>query len=260
MLFRSVDEDEVATTTATVARRPTVPMAAVVITAGAMITGMVIRTTILTAAAIIQTAIHTHKTNRILPTQTRTAHAVDPGMATEHHLAPGVHQEAVEGMTPVTRTVAHMAMVQVAMEAAMLAVGTAEAATEVAEVGTAATAATVVVVLATTTATEATVAVATLVMVAMGLTVGTRTRVTVPVLVAVMAATVEAAVMEGLSKPLPTVGITVAEVDTTRVAVEEDIEQLEHRLRFVSCLLLSYWQSGGCLHIVYMGLLRIIHR
>ena len=118
---------------------------------------------------------------------------------------------------------------------------------------------TVVVVLATTTATEATVAVATLVMVAMGLTVGTRTRVTVPVLVAVMAATVEATVMEGLSR-LPTVGITVAEVDTTRVAVEEDIEQLEHRLRFVSCLLLSYWQSGGCLHIVYMGLLRIIHR
>ena len=249
-----VGEGEVATTTATAERRPTVLMVAAVITADAMIIEMEIRIKIRTVAVVIRMAIHL--TTRIRPTQTiRTAHEAGLGTATGH-LVVEVDPEAVEATTLATRTAARMATAPVVTEAEAGVVDTeveAEVEVDMADTAMAVVAAAMVViavvmVVATTVATEATAAAAMRAMVATDPAEGTLlTQVTAAE--GVMGLTVEAAaaaVTQVLNKMAMVVVITAAVADSTRVAAQGDTEPLGPHLHCMSIVKLFGRAEHAC--------------
>ena len=236
----AVGEDEVATTTATVARRPTVPTVAAVTTADAMTTGTGIR--IRTHMVAVGTRMATRRTHRTSPTRTtRMAHEAGLEMATEH-LTVGAHPGDVEATTLATRMAARMATVPVVTEAEAAAVGMG-AATEGVEVDMEATVGMAVVMLAmavvaaaaTTVGMEVTVAAITPAMVATEPAAGIpRMQAMVEGEGTEVTGAVEAAVTEVLSIMATVVGTTIAGAGTTRVAAEGDIEPPGLHLRCMS--------------------------
>lgn len=235
----AVGEDEVATTTATVARRPTVPTVAAVTTADAMTTGT--GTRIKTHMVAMDTRMATRRTHQTSPTRTtRMAHEAGLEMATEH-LTVGAHPGDVEATTLATHTAARMATVPVVTEAEAAAVGTG-AATEGVGVDMEATMGMAVVMLAmavaaaaTTVVMEVTVAATTPAMAATEpAAVIPRMQAMAEVEGTVVTAAVEAAVTEVLSKMAMVVATTIAGADTTRVAAQGDIKPPGLHLRCMS--------------------------